>query len=245
MIKYFIIDDEPNAVKNLEKRLRKYADDLECAGTFTDPIEALEALETRRPDLVFLDIEMPHLSGFDWLSRVPDPDFEIIFVTAYDQYAIEAFKHAAVGYIVKPIDPEELDRAIRHARKNIDLRVARRNNKVLLDLLSQKTNRIPIPTQDGYIFVDVESIVRLEGTDGYTRIYCCDGARHMSSYHLGKFRELLEPYPFFMPVHRSHVVNLNRVRKYYNEGYLEMEDGSRVPVSRMKRKELLNRLGGT
>ena len=242
MIKYIIVDDEAKAIKNLERHLEKFPE-LENIGTFTDPLEALEAIRQEKPDLLFLDIEMPYLSGFDLLSLLPEPDMEIIFVTAYDQYAIEAFKHAAVGYIVKPIDPGELRNAIENAKNNIELKVAKQNNKVLLDLLTQKTNRISIPTTDGYIFVKVENIIRLEGTDGYTKIFCCKGIKHMSSYNLGKFRELLVNYPFFQQVHRSHVVNLNYVTKYLNEGYVEMEDGSKVSVSKTYRTELLGKMG--
>jgi len=242
MIRYMIVDDEPSAVKNLAKRIRKY-EGMECVGTYTDPFEALEAIRLEKPDLVFLDIKMPNLSGFDLLSSVPEPDFEVIFITAYDQYAIEAFKHAATGYVVKPIDPGELDAAIARAKRNIDLKVAKRNNKILLDLLNQRTGRIPVPAQDGYIFVHTEKIIRLEGTDGYTRIHCCDGTKHMSSYHLGKFRELLEPYGHFQQIHRSHIINVKLMTRYWNEGYVEMEDGSKVPVSRSYRKEFLRQIG--
>jgi len=242
MIKYMIIDDEPKAVKNLQKRLAKYQNDLTGIGSYTDPVKALEAIQKDKPDLVFLDIEMPGLSGFDLLSLVPEPDFEVIFVTAYDQYAIEAFKHAAVGYIVKPIDPDELHQAIENAKKNIDLKVAKRNNKILLDLLTQKTHRIPIPTSEGYIFIDINKILRLEGSEGYTKIYCCDGKKYMSSYNLGKFREILQSYPFFQQTHRSHLVNVNRIVKFLHEGYVQLENGSMVPVSKTYKKALLDKL---
>ncbi len=242
MIKYMIVDDEAKALKNLAKRLKKYEDIMSCAGTFTDPLQALRAIEKEKPDLLFLDIEMPNLSGFDLLSKVSEPDFEIIFVTAYDQYAIEAFKHAAIGYIVKPIDPEELHNAIENAMKNIELKTAKKNNKVLLDLLTQKSGNISIPTTEGYVFVKIENIIRLEGMEGYTKIVCCNGTEHISSYNLGKFKDILRENPKLMQVHRSHIINLEHVVKYLNEGYVELDDGSQIPVSKTHKKEFLNKM---
>jgi two-component system LytT family response regulator len=239
------VDDEPKALKNLEKRLAKYHPELEKIGAFNNPVKALEFIKENKPDLVFLDIEMPNLSGFDLLSAVPEPDFEIIFVTAYDQYAIDAFKHAAIGYIVKPIDPDELEQAIQKAKKNIELKVAKKNNKVLLDLLTQKNNTVSIPTSEGYIFVKIENIIRLEGMEGYTKIICCNGQEHISSYNIGRFKEIIGENPLFFQTHRSHIVNLQYVEKYLNEGYVILKDETPVPVSKSYRKELLNTLSGS
>ena len=244
MIKYVLVDDEPKALKNLEKRLAKYHPEMEKIGAFTNPVKALEFIKKNKPDLVFLDIEMPNLSGFDLLSAVPEPDFEIIFVTAYDQYAIDAFKHAAIGYIVKPIDPDELEQAIQKAKKNIELKVAKKNNKVLLDLLTQKNNTVSIPTSEGYIFVKVDKIIRLEGMEGYTKIICCGGQEHISSYNLGRFKEIINDNPLFFQTHRSHIINLEYIEKYLNEGYVVLKDETPVPVSKSYRKQLLDTLGG-
>ncbi len=240
MIRYIVVDDEPKALKNLEKRLKKYEPEMVNAGSFSDPVKALEFIKKDKPDLVFLDIEMPNLSGLDLLSAVPEPDFEIIFVTAYDQYAIDAFKHAAIGYIVKPIDPEELDQAIRKAQKNIEMKTAARNNKILLDLLTQQSGIISIPTSEGYVFVKTKKIIRLEGMEGYTKIYCRDNSEYISSYNLGRFKEILAGNPAFFQVHRSHIINLNHIEKYLNEGYVILKDQQPVPVSKTYRKAFLD-----
>ncbi len=243
MIRYVIVDDEKKALRNLEKRLLKHHPELERAGVFTDPVEALEFIKRNRPDLVFLDVEMPNLSGLDLLSAIPEPTFETIFVTAYDQYAIDAFKHAAIGYIVKPIDPEELEQAIEKAKKNIALKTAADKNKKLIELLTQQNGNIAIPTTEGYIFVKAKDIIRLEGMEGYTKIICCNNKEHISSYNMGRFKEILAHNPSFLQVHRSHIVNAEYVEKYLNEGYVILKDNTPVPVSKTYRKDFLDKMG--
>jgi len=238
MIKCVLIDDEVKALKMLRNKIKKNYSDCQILATFNNPEEALEQIEELNPDLIFLDIAMPNLSGFDFLSAIKNPNFEIIFVTAYNQYAIEAIKHAAIGYIVKPIDDDELVQTIEKAKENIALKVAQKNNKVLLELLSQKSSTLSIPTQNGYIFVKKEDIVRFEGTEGYTKIVCCTNQEYLSSYSLGKFAEMVDFADFFQ-AHRSHIINLKYVVGYLNEGYVELSDQSNVPLSKNKRKDFL------
>ncbi len=239
MIKCVLIDDEVKALRMLQNKVENNYPDCHILATFNNVEEALLQIDELHPDLVFLDIEMPNLSGFDFLSAIENPSFEVIFVTAYNQYAIEAIKHAAIGYIVKPIDDDELAQAIEKAKENISLKVAQRNNKVLLELLSQKSSTLSIPTQDGYVFVKKEDIVRFEGTDGYTKIICCADQEYLSSYSLGKFAIILDLTNFFQ-AHRSHIINLKYVVGYLNEGYVELSDKSNIPLSKNKRKDFLS-----
>ena len=238
MIRCILIDDEAKALKMLQKKIEKKFPQLEILETFQDPEKAVEAIKNLQPDLVFLDIAMPNMSGFDVLSQFDEPDFEVIFVTAYDNYAIQAIRHAAIGYIVKPIDDEALAEAIRKAEKNIQLKSAKENNKILLDLLTEKSNTISIPTQEGYIFVKKDDLIRLEGAGGYTKIICKDDREYLSSYNLGKFLDILKEKNFFQS-HRSHIVNIKYVIRYLNEGYLELVNQSTIPLSKAKRKEFL------
>jgi len=243
MINYIIVDDEIKAIKNLEKKVQKLYPDFIHLGSFNKPNEALDFLNENKVDLVFLDIEMPNLSGFDLLSKVDNPDFEIIFVTAYNQYAIDAIKHAAIGYIVKPIDIDELKESIEKAKKNISQKMAQKNNKALLDLLTQKNNIISIPTQTGYAFVKLDNILRLEGVDGYTKIVCNNDKEFFSSYSLGKFSDMINS-PLFFQTHRSHIINLNYVTGLLNEGYIELSNKSHIPLSRTRKKLFLDLING-
>ena len=237
MIRCILIDDEAKALKMLQKKIEKKFPQLEIIATYQEPEKAVEGIKELKPDLIFLDIAMPNMSGFDVLSQFDEPEFEVIFVTAYDNFAIQAIRHAAIGYIVKPIDDEMLAEAIANAEKNIRLKTAKFNNKVLLDLLNEKNNTIPVPTNEGYVFIKKDNIIRLEGTDGYTKIICQDNNEYLSSYNLGKFTEILGR-NFFQP-HRSHLVNIKHISRYLKEGYLEMPDQTRVPLSKNKRKEFM------
>ncbi len=238
MIRCILIDDEAKALKMLQKKIKKNFPQLEILGSFQEPEQGVKAIEKLKPDLVFLDIAMPNMSGFDVLSQFDEPEFEVIFVTAYDNYAIQAIRHAAIGYIVKPIDDEALAQAIAKAEKNIQLKTAKKSNQILLDLLTEKSNTISIPTQEGYTFIKKDHVIRLEGADGYTKIICNDNHEYLSSYNLGKFLELLNTNDFFQP-HRSHIVNLKYVTRYLNEGYLELADKTTVPLVKTKRKAFL------
>ncbi len=243
-IKYIIVDDEQKAIKNLETKVKRLYPELEHLDSFSNSEKALKFINNNDIDLVFLDIEMPNLSGFDLLSEIENPDFEVIFVTAYNQYAIDAIRHAAIGYIVKPIDTDELKEAIEKAFINIEQKITLKNNKALLDILTQQNNMISIPTQSGYSFVKVDNILRLEGKDGYTNIICESGKEFLSSYSLGKFTEMIQNNPLFFQPHRSHIVNLKYVTGLLNEGYIELENKTKIPLSRNKKKLLMDLMNG-
>ena len=239
MIKALLVDDEQRALDMLRLKLQKHFPEIHIEAEFTNPQEAIHAINTQQPDLVFLDITMPVLSGFDVLSQVEDPSFEIIFVTAYNDYAIEAINHAAMGYIVKPIDSDELIKVVNRAIKNIEEKQSIDKNTLLLShLMAQKqTAKIAVPLQKGIRFLKLNDIVRFSGVDGYTQILMADNTSLLSSYSIGKFSKMVEGKGFFN-CHKSHLVNLKHVDGILNNGMIEMTGGV-IPCSKTKKTELL------
>lgn len=234
-----LIDDEISNLKGLEQKLGKLFPDIVIENTFQKPEEAIKVLQKQQPDVVFLDIEMPRINGFDLLSQLETVDFQVIFVTAYSEYAIDAFKQNAVDYVLKPIDDEELVTAVNKALHIVKTKSDIENNHKLVNLLSStiSSNKIIVPTQKGMSFIPEEEVMHLEGYDGYTKIHLIDGKTIMSSYNLGKFEKLLSR--TFFKCHKSHIINLEKVRHFENEGYLVLEDSQRIPISRSNKKTFL------
>ena len=234
-----LIDDEISNLKGLEQKLGKLFPDIVIENTFQKPEEAIKVLQKQQPDVVFLDIEMPRINGFDLLAQLEIVDFQVIFVTAYSEYAIEAFKQNAVDYVLKPIDDAELINAVNKALHIIKTKSELESNHKLVNLLTStiSSNKIIVPTQKGMSFIPQEEVLHLEGYEGYTKIHLIDGKTIMSSYNLGKFEKLLNA--TFFKCHKSHVVNLEKVRHFENEGYLVLEDNQRVPISRTNKKAFL------
>jgi len=242
-IQAILIDDEAKALESLALKVSRYFTEIEIIAQCSNPEKAIETINTKKPDLVFLDIEMPVYSGFDVLSKVAFPDFETIFVTAYNNYAIDAIKHCAIGYVVKPIDNDELKLAVNNAIKNIRQKTALEKNTQLLENLGVNTSKtsLAIPTAKGLIFVKTANIIRFEGVDGYTQIICTDKKPVLSSYSIGKFVKTLENSFFFSP-HKSHFINLNFVESILKEGSIYLKDGKTVPLTKSKRAELIARM---
>jgi len=240
-MKAILIDDEIKALKSLENKLSKEFPFIEIIYSTQKPKEGIEKVKELNPDLVFLDIDMPQISGFDVLEELQSYDFEVIFVTAHNQHAIEAIKHCAIGYIVKPIDINELTIAIENAQVNIEQRTSSEKNRQLLELVSKESNTIVIPTQNGLSFFKPEDIIRLEGIDGYTNIILLNEKPILSSYYIGKFTKMLANHGFFQ-VHKSHLVNINFLKNYTNEGLIELKNGDFVPLSKTRKKDFLEHL---
>jgi len=242
-IKAILIDDEEKALKGLALKIEKYFEEIEIIELCNDPRKAIDIINNSKPDIIFLDIEMPVLSGFDVLAKINNPNFEIIFVTAYNNYAIEAIKNCAIGYIVKPIDNDELKHAVRNAIKSINKKSALEKNIQLLMNLGDKNlqSSIAVPSQKGLSFIKIEKIIRFEGVEGYTRIYCIDEKPFLSSYSIGKFTKMIQNNFFFL-CHKSHFINLNFIKSIFNEGSIEMIDKSTISCARSKRNELIEKM---
>jgi two-component system LytT family response regulator len=248
MIKAILIDDEKNALEMLEWQLQNYCPQVQVGALCGSADEGLTAIRQHVPQLVFLDIEMPHKNGFEVIYTFPEPTFDVIFTTAYDQFAIKAFKFAALDYLLKPIDADELVDAVqRYEKKQRHLQF-----KDQLDILLQQykqpqlaPGKIPFATHEGLVFVRPETIVRCESSSNYTTLYFSDKTKMVVSKTLKDVEDLLNPYGFFR-VHHSHFINLQHVNRYVKAegGYIEMTDSSQVPVSRQRKDLVLDVLTG-
>ena len=240
-INAIIVDDEKNALESLALKITKFFPEITITHKFQNSQKAIEEINKKHPQLLFLDIEMPVLSGFDLLSKIENPIFEIIFVTAYNQYAIDAIKHCAIGYIVKPIDNDELKNAVNNALKNIEQKSALEKNQQLLEsLITNGNSTIVIPTQKGLSFIKTSDIIRFEGIDGYTKIVLTNSTI-LSSYSIGKFSNSPKLHNFFS-IHKSHFINLNVVSDFLNEGYVILNNNDKLPVAKSKRKLFLEKI---
>lgn len=245
-IKVLIIDDEANNIENLQLILAKYAPDLLVAGTADTADEGIELIEKHEPDLVFLDIQMPEKSGFDLLSSLPQVKFEVIFITAYDKYGIQAIKFSALDYLLKPINIDEFKIAIEKARQRIALNKQSRNMENLLEYLKagQKGSpKIALPTLKETMYVKITDIIRCEATSNYTTFYLQQQEQVLVCKTLKEFAELLKPHDFIR-THQSHLVNLHCVKSYLNldGGTLLLKNHEKVPISRQNREMVKARL---
>ncbi len=242
-IQAILVDDEEKALEGLQIKVNRFFPNIKILKSISNPEKAIEFINKLKPNLVFMDIEMPILSGFDVLSKINNPNFEIIFVTAYNNYAIEAIQHCAIGYVVKPIDNDELKAAITNAINNINQKTAFEKNVQLLEQLgANKTQTsIAIPSQKGLSFIKIKDIIRFEGVDGYTKIIIKDKKALLSSYSIGKFCKILTNKPFFL-CHKSHLINLEFVSSILKEGYIELSNQCSVPCAKSKRADLLQKM---
>ena len=239
-----LIDDERKALAILKNKIERLCPNISIIAETQFPKEGLNLIKELNPQLVFLDVAMPEMSGFDFLGEIENPTFEIIFVTAFDNFAIEAIKHCAIGYLVKPVDNEDLVKTVYNAIQNIEDKTALEKNKLLINNLSvQKfqNTKIVIPSQGGLEFVNISDIICCEGTNGYTNIHFSNRKTILSSNSIGHFNKLLDNQNFYL-VHKSHLINLDHIEKYLNEGYVVLTKNLKVPVSRNRRNDFLNSL---
>jgi two-component system LytT family response regulator len=232
---YIIIDDEPKAVKLLKNKLSELYPNLQLKSEHNFWVPALDALRHSKFDILFLDISMPQKDGMDLLELAPDLNCEIIFITAYEEYALEAFNHAATGYILKPINDTLLTKAVDKAIKRIQDK--RNAEKHISNEISRAKNTIGIHNNKGIDYVDINTISYFEATNRYTRIVT-ENLTYLSSYNIGKFKEIMDGYDFYQ-VHRSYIVNLHHIKRYESSGIIIMRDGNQVPVSRNLRDDFL------
>ncbi len=243
MIKAILVDDEVHGLDTLSILLADYCPDVQVLEKCSSAKKALEAIEKTKPDLVFLDIEMPVMNGFELLEQFKEIPFSVIFTTSYDQYAIKAIRFSALDYLLKPVDPKELIVAVRkvghrkHAPSSDQFRM-------LIDQLQNREGsftKIAVPTAEGFELIPANQVVRCEAADNYTHLVLKSKKRIIASRSMKEVEEQLQPFPSFVRVHHSHIVNLNEVVKYVRGegGYLVMTDGSTVNVSRSRKESLL------
>jgi two-component system, LytTR family, response regulator len=242
-IKAIIIDDELHCINTLSRQLEKYCPQIKLLTRCESAAAGMSAIANLQPDLVFLDIEMPRMNGFEMLQHMPKINFEVIFTTAYDQFAIKAIRFSALDYLLKPIDKDELIGAVEkvHSRKDHFLS-SQQLDLLLSNLYNQKNGlqKIALPTLEGYELVLAAQIVRCESDGNYTMVYFKNGQKLLVSKTLKDIEELLAGHHFFR-VHHSHLINLNEINRYIkgDGGYVVMSDNANVNVARSKKDALL------
>lgn len=242
-----IVDDESKGRASLKKLCEKYCDNVTITGLADSVAGAKKLIERDDPHLVFLDIRMPTADGFSLLEAYEDVPFDVIFTTAYDQYAIKAFKFSAIDYLLKPINIQELQDAVERVRKKFENQQSAPSNVVTLkeNLSSGTFSKIALPTTEGYTFLKRDEIIRCEASGNYTIFYLKSGIKYVITKTLKHYEEMLTEYGFFR-VHKSHLINLKYVEKFIRgkQGYVEMVDGKMIEVSSRKREDLLKHLMG-
>lgn len=243
-MKAIIIDDEKHCREVLQALLNRYCPEVEIIATCNGGAEALLALEHQQPDMVFLDIEMPGMNGFEWLDQCTRRDFAIIFTTAYNDYAIKAIKHSALDYLLKPVDKDELVEAVKRAAQEKNTRTADRVSQLLESMQVKKPGkRFAVPTMEGLILINPDDIEYVKSNGAYSHFYFTDRHHLLISKTLKEAEEVLPPEDFFR-IHNSYLVNLKYVQKYIRGegGEVAMMNGEMIPVSRARKQDFLNLL---
>jgi two-component system, LytTR family, response regulator len=244
MVKAIIIDDEEDARSTLRAFVKQYCPQVEVIAEADGVQEGYRAVMANEPDLVFLDIQMDDGTGFHLLEKIRAPRFNVIFTTAYDEYAIKAFKYSAIDYLLKPIDPDELIEAVSKLKKDKEGNEARIQN-LIKNRDEKEMDRLTLSSQEGLTFVKLDNIMRLESDSNYTHFFLTTKEKITVPKSLKEY-ELILPESKFFRTHQSHIVNLNYVKKYMREdgGYVLMEDGSEVLVARRRKEEFISVLTG-
>ncbi len=245
MIKAIIVDDEINSIKSLRWEIENFCENVEICDSFTDPIEAISAINYLKPDCVFLDIEMPKMDGFQLLENLTYRDFDLIITTAYDNYAIKAFKENAIDYLLKPVDSEDLVKSI------AKIKTSKEQNKLGFELKKALSGivpkivdrRIAIPINGKIIFVKPEDIIYVKADGNYSTFFLKEKKKEVISKKLKQIESMLENHRFYR-VHNSYLVNLNYIKEYIKKDgpYLVLDDNTTIPIARSRKTSLLELL---
>ncbi len=245
MIRAIIVDDELTAIKSLQWEITNFCDDIEIIDSFTNPIEAVSAINYLKPDCVFLDIEMPEMDGFKLLNQLEYHKFDLIITSAYDSYALKAFKESAIDYLLKPVDTDDLIKAVSKIKVHkTDNLLGEKFAQALAKIHAMnKDKTITFSLKGRNIFVKPSEIMYCKSDGNYTEIIFTDNSSEMISKKVKDLELMLDNAVFFR-IHNSYLVNLNLIKEYVrNEGhYVILDNGTNLPVSRSKKKELLQKL---
>jgi two-component system LytT family response regulator len=243
MIRSVLIDDETNSLEMMEWLLKTYCPQVSIEAMCNAADKGLEAINKYKPDVVFLDIEMPHMNGFDLLEQFDRLFFDVVFCTAYDQFALKAFKYSALNYLLKPVDPDDLKETIRRLEEKKSV-PSKQQIELLLQNIRQPAKpvvqRIALTTNDGMMFVSTNDILYCEAESNYTTVVLSEGKKIMVSKVLKDIDEALSG-PDFFRVHNSYLINLNHIKKFVRGegGYVIMNDGANISTSRSRRQEFM------
>ncbi len=241
-IRTVIIDDEPDSIKLMQLNIEKYFPQLEIVGSFSSSVKALQQITLLQPDLLLLDIEMPVINGFDLLEKLMPVEFAVVFVTAYNEFAIKAFRFNALDYLIKPVNIDELKQVIIKVEKRQHFQT---DQLQILQQQFKKGNitKIAIPSQTGVIFIDIKDIVFVEASSNYSNLVLHDKRKILISKTLKDIQPVLEEQQF-LRIHRQYIINLNEVKHFNrNESLLTMISNDVLPVSRLQKDKLIERYG--
>lgn len=246
MIKSIIIDDEPHCINSLKADLTEHCPHVEVAATCASAKEGILAIKKIRPRLIFLDVEMPWINGFEMLEMLDHIDFCIIFTTAHDKFAAKAFRISAVDYLLKPVDAEELKAAVKKAEEKILASAGSINIENLLQniKLPAQQQKIAFPQRDGYEFIPSDNILYCHAEGAYTTIHLTGNKKLLISRALGDIEEML-PHDIFQRIHHSVIVNIKHITNLMRSdgGYVLIDNGEKLMISKAKKDTLLQRLG--
>ena len=243
MIRTIIIEDEPVSRDMLTLMLQRYKADIDIVDICSNPTDGIESIAKHQPELIFLDIQMPKMNGFDMLKKVPDINFEVIFTTAFDQYAINAIRISALDYLLKPIDDEDLGIAIAKCKERL---LTKKPAHQFENLFNNLTNKNPLDktlalsASDGISFIKMSDILRVEANGRYAKFYLLNKETILVSKTLGDFEEILSANQFFR-IHDSSIINLNHVKKYIrgDGGTVLLSDNTELDVARRRKEEFV------
>jgi two-component system, LytTR family, response regulator len=242
-----LIDDELSSLQNLQQKLVEFCPDINIITTTQRPEEAILLIQQHKPDVIFLDIEMPRMNGFRMLDEMAEFDFEIIFTTAYNHYAVEAIRMSAFDYLMKPIAIKDLQNAVERLAKQQQLQTKDKLGVLKNSLQNTKSQeeKIVIPTSEGMEFIAINTILHIESSSNYSKIYFVDGKAILVTKLLKDFEEILLPYRFYR-IHNSHLINLKYIEKYIkgDGGQVRLSNGTIIDIARRKKEEFLKLISG-
>lgn len=242
MMTAILIDDEPASLAALKLKIEKASDEITVLKSFNSAVLALAQIEKLSPDVVFLDVEMPEMDGFTFMSQFTDRPFEVIITTAHDEYAVQAIRQSALDFLLKPISQSDLIQAIDRLTQKVNAK--KKSEKSAYNKLNALYDKIPVPSVRGITFVGVREILYLMSDGNYTTIYLANGQKIVSSRNLGDYESLVENLGFFR-IHHSTLINLAHIREYLRGegGSVILTDGTELDVSKRKKKEFLEAIG--
>ncbi len=243
-LKAILVDDEISSLQNLTQKITQFCPSITVQATSRDPEEAIDLIRLYQPDVVFLDIEMPGMSGFRMVEKLEGCNPEIIFTTAYNHYAVEAIRISAFDYLTKPIGITDLQNAVNR------LEASRKSSTKKIELLKHSpedslraNDKIAVPNNDGIDFFEIRHIARIESSGNYCLVHFANAKTITATRLLKDFEEMLEPYRFYR-IHHSHLINLDHIKKYLRSGQVVMQNDDVIDVSRRKKEEFLKLLAG-
>lgn len=246
-IKAILVDDEHSSLQNLQQKLMEFCPDVSIIASAEKPEEAILQIRQHKPDVIFLDIEMPRMNGIRMLEELPDYNGEIIFTTAYNHYAVDAIRISAFDYLVKPVSIADLQNAVARL-----VRYKQSETRERLDILKQsltesksQEDKIAVPTGEGMEFIQIKNIVHIESSSNYSKIFLKEGKAMLVTKLLKDFEDILLPYKFYR-IHNSHLINLSYIKKYIrgDGGQVVMQDDTHIDVARRKKDEFLRLISG-